>query len=348
MRRAPSIVARSSAHGSVPRMDLRRVGRSGLELSRIGLGTLPFARDVDEHEGRDMLATFVEAGGNWVDTSDEYAGGDGERLVGRLVAEARRDGAHVLIATKSGGRPGETRRYDSSRNHLLSALDASLHRLDTDHVDLWQLQVRDPATPIEETLSAADHAVASGRARYVGLSNYCGWQLAEADTWQRALAGRAPLVSNQVEYSLLQRGIEREVVPGAANAGMSLIAWSPLGRGVLTGKYRQGIPADSRGSRIPTFVERYLGAEPRRVVDALSTAAEGLGISPLEVALAWVRDRPGVASAVVGPRSASQLRGILAAEDVELPYEIAEVLEEISAPIRDYPEAGWSQASAGS
>lgn len=328
-------------------MQLRRVGRSGLELSRLGLGALPFGREVDQHEGREMLEAFVTAGGNWVDTSDEYTGGESERLIGQLAAEVRADGADLLLATKSGARVGDERRYDSSGRHLLAALDASLARLATDHVDLWQLQVRDPATPIEETLAAADLAVTSGRVRYVGLSNYSGWQVAEAATWQRAAPGRVALVSTQVEYSLLQRGIEREVTAATANAGMSIIGWSPLARGVLTGKYRQGIPADSRGSRLPAAVARYLGPESRRIVDALSTAAEGLGISPLETALAWVRDRPGVASVVVGPRTSAQLRGVLAAEDVELPQEISDVLDEISAPELDYPEAGWHPESAG-
>ena len=328
-------------------MERRLVGRSGLELSRLGLGTLGFGRDVDQHEAREMVAAFVDAGGNWLDTSDEYSAGQSEELVGILAAEVAAAGLELLIATKSGGRPGADRRYNSSRAHLLTALDASLSRLGCDHVDLWQLQVRDPLTPIEETLAAADFAVSSGRVRYVGLSNYSGWQTAEATTWQRALPARVDLVANQVEYSLLQRGIEREVAPALKNFEMSILAWSPLGRGVLTGKYRHGTPPDSRGasSRLPSFVERYLGPEPRRIVDAVCTAAEGLGITPLEVALSWVRDREGVAAAVVGPRTTMQLRGVLETEEVELPVEIREVLDEISAPERDYPEVGWTQAT---
>ncbi|MEI7777888.1 MAG: aldo/keto reductase [Actinomycetes bacterium] len=328
----------------------RRVGRSGLELSRLGLGTLGFGRDTDVHEARELVIQYAEAGGNWLDTSDEYSGGESERILGQVLAQLPDAGRGLLVATKSGGCPGEPRRYNSSRTHLLSALDASLERLGRDHIDLWQLQVRDPLTPIDESLAAADYAISSGRVRYVGVSNYSGWQLAESVTWQRAIPARTDVVANQVEYSLVQRGIEREVAPAAANFGVGIIAWSPLGRGVLTGKYRRGTPADSRGSssRMPAFIDRYLAEEPRRIVDAVCTAADGLGIAPLEVALSWVRDRPGVTSAIVGPRTTAQLAAVLQAEEIELPFEIRAVLDEISMPDSDYPEAGWSQPSAGS
>ena len=177
------------------------------------------------------------------------------------------------------------------------------------------------------------------------MSNYSGWQLGATAAWQRALRG-APLVSDQVEYSLLQRGVEREVVPAALELGVGLLPWSPLGRGVLTGKYRGGSPADSRGAsdHYRAFVEPYLDDAAASVVDAVLTAADGLGTSPVAVALAWVRDRPGVVAPVVGARSAAQLQGSLASEDLVLPAEIRQALDDVSAPAVGYPETmpRWS------
>src|SRR6478735_5938086 len=174
-------------------------------------------RDTDEHEARDQLAAFVDAGGNLVDTADVYSDGAAESVLGSLIGTVV-DRDDVLIATKAVG-VATDRRRDASRGHLLSALDASLRRLGVDHIDLWQLHAWDTMTPIEETLSALDAAVASGKVRYVGVSNYSGWQTSQAATWQNAVPGRAPIVSTQVEYSLLQRGIEREVVPAAEAFG---------------------------------------------------------------------------------------------------------------------------------
>ena len=195
-----------------------------------------------------QLTAFVDAGGTLVDTADVYCDGESERTLGRLLADVvpRSD---VLVATKAVGRtgPGPMGR-GASRGHLLAALDASLERLRLDHVDLWQLHAWDEATPLEETLAACDVAVSSGRARYVGVSNFTGWQTAQAATWQRAWPGRTPLVSTQVEYSLLQRGVEREVVPAAEALGLGVLPWSPLGRGLLTGKYRHATPSESRGA----------------------------------------------------------------------------------------------------
>jgi aryl-alcohol dehydrogenase-like predicted oxidoreductase len=324
-------------------MELRPLGRSGLHVSRLALGTMTWGRDTDEHEARDQLLAFVDAGGTLVDTADVYADGASEQIIGRLVAELGRDS--VVLATKAVSRPGTQRRFDASRGHLLGALDASLARLGVDHVDLWQLHAWDPATPLEETLSALDAAVSSGRARYAGISNYSGWQTAKAAALQSARPGAAPLVSTQVEYSLLQRGIEREVVQAAQDAGLGILPWSPLGRGVLTGKYRHGTPADSRGAsaHFASFVSPFLGDDARRIVDAVCTAAEGLGVAPLEVALAWVRDRPGVVAPVIGARTAAQLRGALTVEELALPEEIVSALDEVSAPVRSYPDHGWNQ-----
>jgi aryl-alcohol dehydrogenase-like predicted oxidoreductase len=311
-------------------MEQRRLGRSGLTVSSLGLGTMTWGRDTDEHEAREQLGEFLAAGGTLVDTADVYVDGLSERIVGRLVAEVGRD--EVVIATKAVARPGTARRFDASRGHLLRALDASLNRLGVEHVDLWQLHQWDPLTPLEETLGALDIAVRSGRVAYAGVSNYCGWQSMAAASGCRQ-AGTA-LVSNQVEYSLLCRTAEAEVVPAAQHAGLGLLPWSPLGRGVLTGKYRHGTPADSRGgsAHFADFVAPYLGGGPRRVVDAVCTAAEGLGVAPVEVALAWVRDRPGVVAPIVGARTAVQLRGALSCDELTLPEEIRTALDEVSAP----------------
>jgi aryl-alcohol dehydrogenase-like predicted oxidoreductase len=325
-------------------MEQRHLGRSGLRVSRLALGTMTWGRDTSEHDAAESFKLFLEAGGTLLDTADVYSDGDAERLVGSLLGGflVRSD---VIIATKAVSVPGRERRFDASRRHLLAALDASLHRLGTDYVDLWQLHAYDPATPLDETMAALDSAVSSGRARYVGVSNYSGWQTAKAASWQAAVPGRAAIVATQMEYSLLQRGIEREVLPAAIDLGIGVLPWSPLGRGVLTGKYRTGTPADSRAAsaHLRPFVEPYLEDRARRIVDAVATAANGLGVSPSEVALAWVRDRPGVVAPIVGARTAAQLRTALAAEDVTLPAEIRAALDDVSMPVLGYPDHGWSQ-----
>jgi aryl-alcohol dehydrogenase-like predicted oxidoreductase len=250
----------------------------------------------------------------------------------------------LVVATKAGSVPDPDRRFDTSRGHLLSALDASLQRLGTDYVDLWQVHAFDPGTPMEETLQALDIAVSSGRARYVGVSNFCGWQLAKAAAWQLAGPGRTPLASTQMEYSLLQRGVEREVLPAAVDLGVGLLPSSPLGRGVLTGKYRHGTPPDSRGGSedLAAFVAPYLDETARLIVDALAIAADGLAVSPLHVALAWVRDRPGVTAPLIGARNAAQLTAALSVEALTLPEEINLALDDVSAPLHRYPDHDWS------
>jgi len=324
----------------------RHLGRSGLVVSRLALGTMTWGAETDEDEAGAQLVAFRAAGGTLVDTADIYGDGESERVLGRLLADVvPRD--EVLVATKAHGvtGPGPMGR-GTSRGHLLSALEASLRRLGTDHVDLWQLHAWDPVTPWEEAMAALDTAVASGKVRYAGVSNYAGWHLGATTSWQRAVPGRARLVSNQVEYSLLQRGVEREVVPAALELGVGLLPWSPLGRGVLTGKYRNGSPADSRGAstKYKGFVAPYLGERAHSVVDAVVTAAEGLGVSPVAVALAWVRDRPGVVAPVLGARTAAQLSAALAAEAVELPAVVRRALDDVSAIRLSYPEAmaRWS------
>ena len=314
-------------------MQQRSLGATGLKVSRLGLGTMTWGRDTDEHEARAQLIAFAEAGGTRVDTAAGYGDGASEELIGTLIGDVvGRD--EVVLATKAGisRRTGE-RVTNTSRGHLLTTLDASLKRLGVDHVDLWQVHVWTDETPVEETLSALDLAVTSGRASYVGISNYTGWQTAQAATWQRAVPGRTPLASTQVEYSLLNRHVEHEVVPAAQALGLGVLPWSPLGRGVLTGKYRTGTPSDSRGAteHFARFVGAYLDDRGRGIVEAVARAADGLGWSPLEVALAWVRDRPGVTAPIVGARTAAQLEGALGVEELTLPTEIVDALDDVSA-----------------
>ncbi|GAA2141046.1 aldo/keto reductase [Streptomyces synnematoformans] len=333
-------------------MEHRQLGRTGLRVSRMGLGTLTWGRDTGEGEAAGLLKTFWEAGGTLVDTADVYADGGAECLLGRLLGGLvpRRD---IVVATKAGSVPDPDRRFDTSRRHLLGALDASLARLGTDYVDLWQVHAFDPYTPLDETLQALDTAIASGRARYAGVSNFSGWQLAKAATWQLAgvagggagtVGGRTRLASTQMEYSLLQRGVEREVLPAALDLGVGLLPSSPLGRGVLTGKYRDATPPDSRGAsaHLAPFVAPYLDEEAGRVVDAVATAADGLAVTPLEVSLAWVRDRPGVTAPLVGARNAEQLTAALSVEGLTLPDEICQALDDVSAPVHRYPDQDWS------
>jgi aryl-alcohol dehydrogenase-like predicted oxidoreductase len=322
-------------------MEQRRLGATGLYVSRLALGTMTWGRDTDEDDASTQLKAFLEIGGTLLDTADVYVDGESERVVGRMLqGVVKRD--DLVVATKAVSRRDSDRGRDASRRHLLNALDASLERLGTSYVDLWQLHAWDDMTPIEETLAALDTAVSSGRARYVGVSNYSGWQTAKAATWQKSWPGRAPLVSTQMEYSLLQRGIEREVVPAALDLGIGILPWSPLGRGVLTGKYRTGTPADSRGASpdYQRFVAPYLDERASRIVGSVITAADGLGVSPLAVSLAWVRDRPGVVAPIVGARTAAQLKGSLDADGVILPAEIRDALDDVSMPSTSYPEAG--------
>ena len=314
-------------------MEMRRAGKSGLSLSRLGLGTMTWGRDTDTHEAADQCRAFIDAGGNFLDTSPIYGDGDSERVIGGMIGTlfSREE---VVIATKAGIQLVDGHRVvNNTRQSLISDLDKSLARLGTDYVDLWQLHRWDENTQLEDTLSALDYAYSSGKARYIGISNFSGWQSARTATLQELHSMKAPIVTLQNEYSLLNRSAEEELLPCADDMNLGFLAWAPLARGVLTGKYRTGIPSDSRAAA-PHFVkhvEPYLNPESARIVEAVSVAAEGLGFAPLEVALAWVRDNPLVTSAIVGARTGAQLRGILKSEEIVLPQTIRDVLDEVSA-----------------
>lgn len=315
-------------------MEKRPVGASGLQVSRLGLGTMTWGRDTDEQEAADQLRLFLDAGGNFIDTAAIYGDGDSERVLGGLIdAMAKRE--DLVIASKSGIsiRSGE-RKIDNSRKALLAELDRTLTRLETDYLDIWQVNAWDEDVPLEETLGAFDSAVSSGKVRYVGIANFSGWQTARAVTLQNPIFGKAPISSTQNELSLLNRRCEREVLSAAKAMGFGFFAWSPLGRGVLTGKYRRGMPSDSRGAspHFSNFIEPYLSDKSARIVEAVLVAADGLGLSPIEIAIAWVRDLPGVSAALVGARTGAQLRGILTSENVVLPAPVREALDEVTAP----------------
>lgn len=320
-------------------MQQRTVGRSGLTVSRLGLGTMTWGRDVDPDTAMLLLRRFTEAGGNLVDTAPAYGQGVAEQILGRALRHGLlRD--DLVVMTKAGFvmQDGRTR-VDTSKAALLRDLQGSLQRLGTDHVDVWQLHAWGDA-PVEESLAAIDVAVSQGMVRYAGISNYVGWQTAQAVTWQRAVPGRAPIVSTQVEYSLLARRAEVEVIQAVDAYGLGFFPWSPLGRGVLTAKYRSGTPRDSRGAQdgFAWFVEPYLETRSRAVVEAVVRAGIGLEMDPVIVALLWVRDAPRVTAPLLGARTPTQLQQLLAAEGQELPREIADALDDVSGgpnPLRE-------------
>jgi len=322
-------------------MRRRSVGASGLTVGRLGLGTMTWGRDTDMDAARGLLRAFVDAGGDLVDTAAAYSQGQAERMLGKLMrTEVRR--SDVVIATKAGFaiRDG-ARIVDTSRGALLADLHDSLRRLGTDHLDLWQLHAWGQA-PLEESLAAIDHAVTTGAVRYAGVSNFVGWQTAAAVTWQAAFPGRTPIVSSQVEYSLLARRAEVEVLPCVRHFGLGFFPFSPIGRGVLTGQYRTSIPRGSRASteHFGWYVEPYLEPRSRGVVEAVAKAADGLGYSPAEIAALWVRDAPGVTAPLLGARTAEQLAPYLSLDDVELPSEIASALDDVSGgPNMGRPDA---------
>ncbi len=324
-------------------MEYTTLGRSGLKVSRAALGAMNFGTEhvmtvTPEQDAARIVGEFLDAGHNLVDTADMYSAGQSEEVVGRAIG-SRRD--EVVLATKAAA-PMGTGPNDRglSRKHLTSALEASLRRLGTDYVDLYQCHHWDDDTPVEETMDTLDGFVRSGKVRYIGASNYTAAQIVEAQLTARSRGG-AEFVSLQAQYSLVARQVEEEVVPTAQRFGMGTLVWSPLGGGLLTGRYRRGQePEDGsrlermKNSGIPggeQIVSGLLNTRNLDIVDAVSEIASGLGRTPASVALAWVAQRPGVAAVLVGPRTLQQVRDNLAAIADPLPTEAITRLDEVSA-----------------
>ena len=328
-------------------MEETLVGRSGLRVSRLALGTLTWGRDTDEHEAADQLKQFADAGGTLVDTAASYGEGAAEELLGSLIGSLvpRSD---LVLCTKAGvSRRAGVRRLDTSRRALLADLDESLQRLATDHVDLWLVHAWSDEAPLEETLSALQHAVSSGRARYVGLSNYTGWQVQKVVDLAE-FKGLARPVTLQPQYNLLVREIEWEIVPACESTGLGLLPWSPLGGGWLTGKYtREERPTGA--TRLGEDPQRGVEAYDRRskdertwdVIDAVEAVASSRGVSMAQVALSWLVDRTMVTSVILGARTVEQLQDNLGAAGLHLSEEETERLDAASDPAPvDYPYGG--------
>lgn len=300
------------------------MGRSGLTVSRLALGTMTWGGATDSDDAAAQAEAFVEAGGTLIETANVYGDGAAEAALATVIPHVIPRHAVQLALTTVGA---------TGRGSLLASLDTSLGRLGVDAVDLWMVHGFDADVPYQETCSALSTAVSSGRARYAGLSGHSAWQAATIATAQAQTDGT--IVAAQTEFSLLARQADSDLLPAAAVHHYGLLGWGPLARGVLTGKYRSGTPADSRGamSHYERYVAHHRTEHASAVVDAVSTAADGLGVAPLAVALAWARDRQGMTASVVGARTTAQLRGALAAEDLTLPDAIRTALDDVSATV---------------
>ncbi len=325
-------------------MEYRLLGRSGLIVSRLCLGTMTFGHESTREESFRQLDTFVEAGGTFIDTADVYTHGTSEDIIGGWLAERPGVRDQLVIATK-GRFPMSSHPNGAglSRRHLSDALDASLRRLGVDTIDLYQLHAWDPLTPVEEFLRFIDDAVSAGKVHYFGLSNFTGWQLAAVVERARAHGWTAP-VSLQPQYNLLTRGIEFEITAACEEYGLGLMPWSPLAGGWLTGKYSrdQQPQGETRlGEKPDRGMEAYdrrNTAETWRVLEAVAEVADASGLTMAQVSLAWLADRPMVAAPILGNRTVEQLTGSLAVADLHLDAEATARLDEASAPtLPDYP-----------
>jgi aryl-alcohol dehydrogenase (NADP+) len=335
-------------------MEYRTLGSSGCAVSSLCLGTMTFGAETDEPGSQQQLDRFIEAGGNFVDTADVYAGGRSEEIIGRWFADRPADVTEpVVLATKGRFGSGSPNAEGLSARHLTRALDASLRRLGLDSVDLYQVHAYDALTPVEETLRTLDRFIQAGKIRYYGLSNFTGWQLTKAVHLARALNVAAP-VTLQPQYSLLSREIEWEIVPACLDAGLGLLPWSPLGGGWLSGKYQRD-QRPTGDTRLGDDPNRGMEAYDRRgteqtwnVIDEVQKIAENHGVSMAEVALAWVTARPAVTSTILGARTLEQLEANLGAADLTLTEAETAALDAVSHPaVADYPygELGEDQRS---
>jgi len=326
-------------------MEYRTLGRSGCAVSALCLGTMTFGAESDETVSHQQLDRFVEAGGTFVDTADVYAAGESERIIGRWLASRPADVTEAVVLATKGRFPmaPDPNGAGLSARHLTRALDASLTRLGVEAVDLYQAHAWDEFTPLDETLRTLDGFVRAGKIRYYGFSNFTGWQLTKAVSLARELGLTGP-VSLQPQYNLLVREIEYEIVPASLDAGLGLLPWSPLGGGWLTGKYQRD-QRPTGDTRLGDNPERGMEAYDRRnstrtwdVIEAVQRIAEARGVSMAEVALAWVTDRPGVTSTILGARTLDQLDANLKAAGLHLTADETGALDEASDPRpNDYP-----------
>lgn len=329
-------------------MELRPLGRTGIRVSELCLGAMTFGRETDEATSTSILDRFLDAGGNFVDTADVYSDGASEEITGRALGTKRAD---VVLATKvrfpTGQGPNDV---GLSRRHIRLGVEASLRRLNTDWIDLYQVHCWDERTSLEESLSTLDDLVREGKVRYVGASNFAAWQLAKA-IGVSALQGWEAFASLQPEYSLITRDIERELLPFCRSEQLAVLPWSPLAGGVLTGKYRQGedLPAGTRGGETEepiTFTYR-LDDRAWRVVDAVRKVAEATGKTEAQIALNWVVTQPGVTAPIIGARNMTQLDNNLGAVGWTLEKEHRVALIWASAFPRGYPYDFIEYANGG-
>lgn len=324
-------------------MEYRFLGKTGLKVSELCLGSMTFGREADEETSWRILDRFVEAGGNFIDTADVYSQGVSEEIVGRWMKDKRRE--DLIIATKvrfpMGDGPNDV---GLSRKHILAAVEASLRRLNTDYIDLYQVHAWDDATPLEETLSTLDDLVRSGKVRYIGASNFSGWQLQKAIDISKQM-GWEPFRCLQPLYNLLDRSTEWELIPVCINEGVGVIPWSPLRGGWLTGKYRRGMEKPPEGTRVKVAEEqgwseswsRYNNERTWRVIDELLAVAEEIGKTPAQVAINWLLRQPGVTAPIIGVRNLEQLEDNLGASGWALSEEHVKRLSEVSAVELPYP-----------
>jgi aryl-alcohol dehydrogenase-like predicted oxidoreductase len=317
-------------------MEYRKLGQTGLMVSELCLGTMTFGNEADEQTSKRITDRFVEAGGNFVDTANVYSRGVSEEITGRVIRDYRED---VVVATKfrfpMGEGPNDS---GASRKHIISACEASLRRLDTDYIDLYQIHCWDSSTPIEETLSALDDLVRAGKVRYIGCSNFTGWQI-EKSVRVSEREGLARFDCLQPQYSLVVRDIEHEVLPVSREEGLGVIPWSPLAGGFLTGKYSRedAPPENTRMASWGDTWKRHATSEKFDIVDRVCEIADCRGKEPAQIALSWVKDRPGVTSPIIGARNVEQLDKNLGATGWSLEERELDSLEEVSTMSYAYP-----------
>jgi len=330
--------------------DYITLGRSGLRVSRLCLGTMTFGTEwgwgADEGTSAAIFDRYLEAGGNFIDTADGYTNGKSEEICGQLIRErGLRD--RIVLATKFtfNAQPGNPNAGGNGRKNAMRALEGSLRRLGTDYVDLYWMHAWDQTTPVEEVLATFDLMVRSGKVRYAGFSDVPAWYAARACTIAQ-FAHSTPVIALQLEYSLVERGIEREHVPLAREIGLGVCPWSPLASGFLAGKYKRG---DEGGGRLDTLkssgnpVFEKLTERNFRIVDVLLEVAAQLGRPPAEVALHWVASQAAVASVIIGATKLAQLESNLRALDFAMPDEHAARLNEASRLERSHPYMFFDQ-----